>query len=100
MVNMPQNCGPVRARRELQSALEEAEGFVRAYLGNERLDTVAQTLALNQPYYKMWLHFNFFQPVMRLAEKERIQEEGQPTRLKRRYDKARTPFDGLCHLRP
>ncbi len=70
--------------------------LVRAYLGNERLDTVAQTLALNQLYDKMWLYYNFFQPVMRLAEKEWIQEEGQSPRLKRRYDKARTPFDRLC----
>lgn len=70
--------------------------LVRAYLGNERLDTVAQTLALNQLYDKMWLYYNFFQPVMRLAEKEWIQEEGQAPRLKRRYDKARTPFDRLC----
>lgn len=70
--------------------------LVRAYLGNERLDTVAQTLALNQLYDKMWLYYNFFQPVMRLAEKEWIQEEGKPSRLKRRYDEARTPFDRLC----
>ncbi len=70
--------------------------LVRAYLGNERLDTVAQTLALNQLYDKMWIYYNFFQPVMRLAEKEWIQEEGQSPRLKRRYDKARTPFDRLC----
>ncbi len=70
--------------------------LVRAYLGNERLDTVAQTLALNQLYDKMWLYYNFFQPVMRLADKEWIREEGQATRLKRRYDRARTPFDRLC----
>jgi len=70
--------------------------LVRAYLGNERLDTVTQTLALNQLYDKMWLYYNFFQPVMRLAEKEWIQEEGKPSRLKRRYDEARTPFDRLC----
>lgn len=70
--------------------------LVRAYLGNERLDTVAQTLALNRLYDKMWFYYNFFQPVMRLAEKEWIQEEGQSPRLKCRYDKARTPFDRLC----
>jgi hypothetical protein len=71
--------------------------LVRAYLGNERLDTVAQTLALNQLYDKMWLFYNFFQPVMRLAEKEWIQDEGQSPRLKCCYDEARTPFDRLCH---
>ena len=71
--------------------------LVRAYLGNERLDTVAQTLALNQLYDKMWLYYNFFQPAMRLVEKIIIPAgEGQPARTKRRYDQPRTPFDRLC----
>ena len=69
--------------------------LVRAYLGYDRLDTVAQTLATNQLYDKMWLYYNFFQPVMRLKEKEWIRE-GQSSRLKRRHDDARTPFDRLC----
>ncbi len=71
--------------------------LTRAYLGNERLDTVAQTLALNQLHDKMWLHYNFFQPVMRLVEKTLIPAaEGRPARVKRRYDQPRTPFDRLC----
>ena len=70
--------------------------LVRAYLGYDRLDTVAHTLAVNQLYDKMWLYYNFFQPVMRLEAKEWIREEGQPSRLKRRHDQARTPFARLC----
>jgi hypothetical protein len=71
--------------------------LVRAYLGNERLDTVAQTMVLNQLYDQMWLYYNFFQPVMRLVEKIILPAgEGQPARTKRRYDQARTPFDRLC----
>ena len=70
--------------------------LVRAYLGFDRLDTVAQTLALNRLYDKMWLYYNFFQPVMRLMEKTWIREEGQHARVKRRYDQARPPFDRLC----
>ena len=70
--------------------------LVRAYLGYDRLDTVAQTLAVNQLYDKMWVYYNLFQPVMRLSEKTWIQEEGQPSRVKRRFDKAATPFDRLC----
>lgn len=69
---------------------------VRAYVGYDRLDTVAQTLALNELYDLMWLYHNFFQPVMRVAEKIVLSEEGQPTRIRRRYDQARTPFDRLC----
>jgi hypothetical protein len=70
--------------------------LVRAYLGYDRLDTVAQTLAVNDLYDKMWLYYNFFQPVMRLAEKTTVRVEGQSSQVKRRYDAASTPFDRLC----
>jgi hypothetical protein len=70
--------------------------LVRAYLGYERLDTVDQTIALNNTYDKMWLYYNFFQPVMRLKEKILVPQQGQPMSVRRRYDQARTPFDRLC----
>jgi hypothetical protein len=69
--------------------------LVRAYLGYDRLDSVAQTLATNQLYTKMWVYYNLFQPVMHLAEKKVI-KQGQSTRIIRRHDQARTPFDRLC----
>jgi hypothetical protein len=73
--------------------------LVRAYLGPARFDTAAQTNAINQLYEKMWLYYNFFQPVMRLNEKTTSPwplAEGQPLRIRRRFDQARTPFDRLC----
>ena len=70
--------------------------LVRAYLGDHRLDTAAHTQALNHLYDQMWLYYNFFQPVMHLTEKTVIRTEGQTTRIRRRYDKAQTPFDRLC----
>lgn len=71
--------------------------LIRAYLGYERLDTVAQTLALNHLYDRLWLYNNFFQPVMRLDEKIIIPGgDGRPARVRYRYDDARTPFDRLC----
>jgi hypothetical protein len=70
--------------------------LVRAYLGYERLDTVAHVLAVNRLYDKLWIYYNLFQPVMHLVEKEIVREEGQATRVRRRHDKARTPFDRLC----
>lgn len=69
---------------------------VRAYLGYDRFDTVAQTRAINQLYDQMWLYHNFFQPVMRVVEKTVISGDGQRTHMRRRYDQARTPFDRLC----
>lgn len=70
--------------------------LVRTYLGYERLDTVAHVLAVNALYDKMWLYYNLFQPVMHLVEKEIVHKNGQCTRVRRRHDKARTPFHRLC----
>jgi len=69
--------------------------LVRAYLGYDRFDTVEQTRVLNLLYDKMWLYYNFFQPVMHLTDKLIIPVKGQPARVKRRYDQAQTPFDRL-----
>lgn len=73
---------------------ENNNSLVRAYIGYNRLDTASQTDMLNRLYGKLWLYHNFFQPVMRLAEKC---IEGQ--RLKRIYDQAQTPFDRLCNFK-
>lgn len=71
--------------------------LIRAYLGYQRFDTVAQTRALNHLYDLMWLYYNFFQPVMRLEEKVFTPaDNGHLGRVTRRYDDARTPFDRLC----
>jgi hypothetical protein len=70
--------------------------LVRAYLGDERLDSVAQTLALNQLYDRLWLYYNFFQPVLHLTEKIVIRNPDGSTRVKRKYDLAKTPLDRLC----
>lgn len=70
--------------------------LVRAFLGYERFDTVAHVLALNHLYDDMWRYNNFFQPVMHLRDKEVIHQPGLPTRIVRRHDVARTPFDRLC----
>jgi len=70
-----------RSRPYHKPVLSEVEGndnrfveqkhstLVRAYLGPGSLDTVAQTIAAGELYKKMGVYYNFFQPVMRLAEK-------------------------------
>jgi hypothetical protein len=68
--------------------------LVRAYLGHVRLDTPEQVAALNTLYDQMWLYYNFFQPVLHLVEK--TVDPTSPTRLRRRWDAAVTPFDRLC----
>jgi len=67
---------------------------VRAYVGYNRLDTVAHTQLLNQLYEQLWFYHNFFQPVMRLQEKRF--ENGH---IRRVYDSTQTPLDRLCHTK-
>lgn len=70
---------------------------VRAYLGHERLDTVAQTRLLNQLYDHLNLYTNLFQPLMRVVEKVVIPAAmGQRPRVHRRYGPPLTPSQRLC----
>lgn len=75
----------------------EAKNFtlVRAYFGDARFDTLAHQRLLDQLYDQMWLYYNAFQPVLRLAEKERLEADDQ-TRLRRKWDVAQTPLARLC----
>jgi hypothetical protein len=72
------------------------DSLVRAYLGYDRLDSLAQARAANQLYDQMWLYYNFFQPVLHIREKILVVADGQRPHVKRRYDTASTPFDRLC----
>ncbi len=86
-----------RYRKNDQRFVEQKNNtLVRAYLGHQRLDTVAQTNLLNLLYDKMWLYYNFFQPVMHLIEKTVVTTQNGSSRTRRRHDQARTPFDRLC----
>ncbi len=75
---------------------QKNSSLVRAYLGFDRLDTIAQTLTANQLYDRMWVYYNAFQPVLHLTEKSFSKEGPKPAHVKRRYDRAATPFDRLC----
>jgi len=68
--------------------------LVRDFFGPVRLDTVAQTILLNQLYDRMWLYYNFFQPVLRLAGKV-VLDDGNTHTIRRRFDQPRTPFERL-----
>jgi hypothetical protein len=86
-----------RPRRKNDNRFVEQKNssLVRAYLGQARLDSVAQTCALNQIYDQMWLYYNFFQPVLRLQAKESLPTTSGGYRTKYHYDQARTPLDRL-----
>ena len=70
---------------------ENNHSLIRAYIGHDRLDTQIQLKVLRQLHEKLWLYHNFFQPVMRLQEKEYV----SPLQYRRKYDRAKTPFDRL-----
>lgn len=74
---------------------QKNQSLVRVYFGHGRLDSVAQTNALNQLYDRLWLYNNFFQPVLRLAAKETTPVDGQLV-IRRRFDQPRTPFERVC----
>jgi hypothetical protein len=74
---------------------QKNRSLVRVYLGAGRLDTVVQTNRLNELYDRLWLYNNFFQPVMRLAEKDITRTDAAVT-IKRRFDQPQTPFERVC----
>lgn len=71
---------------------QKNDTLVRAYLGNGRLDTQEQVVALNELYDLMWVYYNLFQPVLHLIEKQYLKEEGK---MRRKWDLARTPYQRL-----
>lgn len=74
---------------------QKNSSLVRAYLGNERFDTVAHTDALNRYYDGMWLYYNCFQPVMRLSAKKILPTTNGIPQIRRHFDQAQTPLDRL-----
>ena len=69
---------------------QKNDTLVRQYFGTIRLDTPEQVKAMNVLYEKMWLYYNFFQPVMHLQEKL-----CQGDKVIRHWDQAQTPFQRL-----
>lgn len=63
---------------------------VRRHVGYQRLDDAEEMYLLNELYSYLRLYVNFFQPVMRLATKER-----NGAAVKKTYSKAETPYSKL-----
>jgi hypothetical protein len=69
--------------------------LVRDLLGDARLDTIAHQRLLDALYDKLWLYYNFFQPVLRLKEKHTTETEGI-VHLHRKWHPGQTPLERLC----
>lgn len=74
---------------------QKNDTLVRQYFGTSRLETPEQVEAMNGLYEKMWLYYNFFQPVMHLQEKI-----CQGDKVIRHWDQAQTPYQRLVASAP
>jgi len=61
-------------------------------IGYDRLETPTQFQLLQEIYQDLRLYFNFFQPVLKLISKRRVDNK-----LIKRYDIACTPYLRLLH---
>lgn len=69
---------------------QKNDSIVRRWVGYGRYDTDEQIALLNQLYEALRFYLNFFVPVMKLKEKERI-----GSKLVKRYDKPKTPYQRI-----
>jgi hypothetical protein len=69
---------------------QKNDTLVRQYFGTIRLETPEQVQAMNVLYEKMWVYYNFFQPVMHSQEKICQQDK-----VLRHWDQAQTPYQRL-----
>ena len=82
-----------RPNRKNDNAYIEQKNWthVRKLLGYLRYDTLGELMTINDLYRnELRLYKNFFQPVMKLLEKERI-----GGRIKRKYGVPKTPYQSL-----
>lgn len=81
-----------RSYRKNDNCFVEQKNYsvVRRAVGYARYDTETELKLLNQLYDHLRLYSNYFQPVMKLASKER-----NGSQVKKKYDMARTPYQRL-----
>lgn len=79
-----------RENKKNDQAYIEQQNYsvVRRFVGYARLDKWEQLEILNRLYQRLSDYQNFFQPVMRLKEKER-----DGARVTRKYDRPKTPYE-------
>ena len=78
-----------RAYRKNDNCFVEQKNYsvVRRAVGYLRYDTEEELKLLNELYSQLRLYTNYFQPVMKLIEKEKV-----GSKVKKKYDEARTPY--------
>lgn len=79
-----------RTSRKNDNCFVEQKNYsvVRRAVGYLRYDSEPELKLLNELYSKLRLYTNYFQPVMKLVEKQRV-----GSKVKKKYDRARTPYE-------
>ena len=79
-----------RASRKNDNCYVEQKNYsvVRRAVGYLRYDSEQELKLMNELYSKLRLYTNYFQPVMKLIEKQRV-----GSKVKKKYDRARTPYE-------
>lgn len=79
-----------RSLRKNDNCFVEQKNYsvVRRAVGYLRYDTEQELKLLNELYGNLRLYTNYFQPVMKMVDKQR---EG--SQVKKKYDQARTPYE-------
>jgi hypothetical protein len=79
-----------RASRKNDNCFVEQKNYsvVRRAVGYLRYDSERELKLLNELYSELRLYVNYFQPVMKLVEKQRV-----GSKVKKKYDRARTPYE-------
>lgn len=67
--------------------------MIRRAVGYARYDSDEERVILNVLYYYLRLYVNFFPPIRKLVEKERIE-----SKVIKRYDEAKTPYRRVLAL--
>jgi len=79
-----------RTSRKNDNCFVEQKNYsvVRRAVGYLRYDSEPELKLLNELYSKLRLYTNYFQPVMKLVEKQRL-----GSKVKKKDDRARTPYE-------
>ena len=100
MVGIAQTRGRPGHHNDNRFVEQKNSSLVRAYFDSLPLHTDEQLRALNHLYDDMWLYYNFSQPVLRQIKRSPVMGPDGITRIRRKQDRARTPFERLIEAKP
>jgi len=85
-----------RTSRKNDNCFVEQKNYsvVRRAVGYLRYDSEQELKLMNELYSKLRLYTNYYQPVMKLIEKQRV-----GSKVKKKYDRASTPYERVMQSR-